>query len=280
MRNLLSTYLTRLIRHRIFWLELGVALMFSLAICFSNYIPESEALQYDFRICLDNVFFTFFLTVGLFCAASISLILGTEYSEGAIRNKLTVGHKRVPIYLAVLAVSVAASWTMLLVHLLVTGSVGRLLYGGFAVLDSSQVAFALVCVFLATAVYSAICVAVSMNCQSKAVSAVGCFLLALGMAYAASYLGRVLAEPELIQTWVSGSDPNFDYDALSPNPFYVGGVRRRIYEFLYILLPDGQINSIYSLNVVPNVRWVCSSVGMFVGVSALGCGIFRKKDIR
>ena len=42
--------------------------------------------------------------MGLVAAVFISLFVGSEYSDGTIRNKLVVGHSRMRIYLANLIV--------------------------------------------------------------------------------------------------------------------------------------------------------------------------------
>ena len=47
--------------------------------------------------------------IGIIIAIFTGLFLGVEYSDGAIRNKITIGHKRINIYLSNLIVVTATS---------------------------------------------------------------------------------------------------------------------------------------------------------------------------
>ena len=275
MQKLLSAGFARLLKHRVFWLALAVALVLSVGICFSNYLPNADFSLNELR--LEHVFFTFYLLLGLFFAASISLILGSEYSDGALRNKLTVGHRRTSVYLSALLVCTVSAWAVLLVHLLVTATLGYFLFGGFgSILTVGQAVFGVVSAFVAAVAYASIFVAITLNCANKTVSAVMCILLALVTAYIANMIGVWLAEPELhVLGYGNGMQLKTE-----PNPFYIGGIRRKVLQFLYDLLPDGQINQLYALKLNVTKPWIAMSLGLGVAVSGLGCGLFCRKDIK
>ena len=48
----------------------------------------------EFNYTLDHFYFAGMPFIGIFIAAFIGLLLGTEYSDGTMRNKLIVGHTR------------------------------------------------------------------------------------------------------------------------------------------------------------------------------------------
>ena len=49
---------------------------------------------------IDNGFFGCALFIGIVMAVFCSLFIGTEYSEGTIRNKIIIGQKRGTVYLS------------------------------------------------------------------------------------------------------------------------------------------------------------------------------------
>ena len=275
MQKLLSAGFARLLKHRVFWLALAVALVLSVGICLSNYLPNADFSLNELR--LEHVFFTFYLLLGLFFAASISLILGSEYSDGALRNKLIVGHRRISVYLSALLVCTVSAWAVMLVHLLVTATLGYFLFGGFgSILTVGQAAFGVVSAFFAALAYAAIFVAITLNCANKTVSAVTCLVLTVLTAYLSVLIGNWLAEPELyVLGYGNGMQP-----VTEPNPFYIDGVGRNALQFLYDLLPDGQMNQLYALKLNVTKPWISLSLGLGVAVSGLGCGLFCRKDIK
>lgn len=68
-----------------------------------------EVSKFGYEATLDNFFFdyaTYILVLGaIFC----SLFIGTEYSDGTIRNKLIMGYSRQKIYCANLIVCIIAN---------------------------------------------------------------------------------------------------------------------------------------------------------------------------
>ena len=52
-------------------------------------------------------------------AVFVSIFVGTEYSDGTIRNKLTIGHKRSKIYFSKLIVCAAVTFTINILYIVV-----------------------------------------------------------------------------------------------------------------------------------------------------------------
>lgn len=95
MSKLLSAELARLRKSRLFWLTAAGMLL-----------GEIYVLQFGARVNqashvpLEQYYYYLAPTVGIFFAVWISIFLGTEYSDGTMRNKLIAGHTRGDIYLS------------------------------------------------------------------------------------------------------------------------------------------------------------------------------------
>lgn len=100
MRNLLAANFHALFKSRVFWITLAATALVSAYVVSANYNAEVQASENP--IYLNDVFFTVYQFIGVILAAVTSLIIGVEYSDGTIRNKLVVGHRRSEVYLAAL----------------------------------------------------------------------------------------------------------------------------------------------------------------------------------
>ena len=95
------------------------------------------------------------------------------------------------------------------------------------------------------------------------------FFLGMGLAFVMLFLAMhtnsILVQPE------------FKDGVL--NPKYVGGIRRFLSGILHDLNPCGQAAQLSTWEVWNPVRIVVLDLTMIAGMSALGCGLFRRKNI-
>lgn len=277
MRKLLSANLRALVRSRIFQLQLIGVTLFSAYVVLANYSPEIQASP--FPLYLDDVFFNVYQLMGIVLAASTTLIVGAEYSDGTIRNKLVVGHTRLSIYFSMLLTQLLAVLPMLVGHGVVSYALGR------ALLEPCQLSperFLLALLFCAlnTLAFSALFVAISMNCSSKAVSSVAALLLALALTLGANTLGTKLLEPEMTYDGITITADGVEFGEMVKNPAYVPPEQRPVYEFFYDLLPIGQIIQVQQGDFARMARWPAFTALFFLASTAGGYLLFRKKDIR
>lgn len=277
MRKLLSASFFRLRRNKIFWAEIGLTAILSAFTVIVNYSPEVQAMEN--RLYLDDVFFTMYLVLGFILAAGISLIVGTEYSDGTIRNKLIVGNTRTQVYFSNLIASVVPSCLVLMVHGIITYGMGFFLFGSFQ-MPAEQTVIALFSALLTTFVFSALFTAIAMNCSNKAVTAVVSLLLVLALTYLASSFGNILSEPEMTYDGVTITMDGVQFGDIIRNPAYVSGLQRTLYEFVYDLLPTGQLLQMYALDFTRCERWTLLSVGLFAVATTVGFFVFRRKDLK
>ena len=276
MRNLLSANFSRHWRSNVFWAEILLTAVLSVFVVVVNYSPAVQATEN--RLYLEDVFFTLYQILGFILAAGISLIVGAEYSDGTIRNKLIVGKTRVQIYLANFIASAVPSCLVLAVHGVITFGAGYFLWGNFT-LEAEQVFAALLSALLISFVYSALFVSISMNCSNKAVTAVVSLLLVLGLTYLAGSIGNALMEPKMTYDSVTYTADSILFGNEIPNPAYLSGGQRTLYEMVYDLLPTGQLLQMYSMDFQRCTRWPVYSLVLFVLITAVGYVMFHRKNI-
>ena len=97
MTNLLHANFTKLKRDKFFWLTLIVMLAWGL---FAAGTQIEMKYKMDYAT-MDSILFGYCWVVGIVCAIFSSMYIGSDYSDGTVRNKLIVGHKRCSIYFAI-----------------------------------------------------------------------------------------------------------------------------------------------------------------------------------
>lgn len=235
--------------------------------------------------CLDETFWISALLIGVVLSVFISLFVGAEFEEGTIRNKLVAGHTRTAIYLANTAVCMIAGWLFCLGSLLASLLAGIPLLGFFRA-PLSTVFLQGLCVFALSAAYAAIHCLVAMLAPSRAVTAVVCILLSFLLLFAGAALSNRLEEDEYFYIPEEGAEFEMTAEeqelALVPNPYYLDGASRPVYNTIFEILPGGQSLQLsgmldesrrYALKLFASLGWV---------LLASGCGaaLFQKRDLR
>lgn len=252
MNRLLSANFTRLRKSKVFWLGVIAMIGFGAFLPISNYMDEirfREFTDYEFTNPFDNVLFGYSLAIGVLCAIFISLFLGTEYSDGTIRNKLIVGKTRASIYFSNLITNIAAALFMCLCYL---GSVCAV---GIPLCDKIDMEISLVLKIIAASLvmviaFCSVCTMLSMIIQSKAIMAIISITSIFVLMFGSAIISDRLNQPK-----------NFVYSEITdgvekvisePNSYYVGGTKRKVYIFLNDFLPTSQSIKFYqnsALNV-------------------------------
>lgn len=284
MINLLSANFARLRKNLLFWLCIAAMAGYAVIMLISWYRTNQIILQSDrpdMVMGLDQFLFGFVGLIGILLAAFTGLFLGTEYSDGVLRSKLTVGHSRPAVYLSNLTAAVAASFLMCLAYIAVMLAVGIPVYGPPAA-EPLILLRRLAEVLAVCMAHCALFTLVSMNWNSKALSTVACVLGVLALMWMTSAMLNHLAEPEFyvekmfdeaLQDWVESGQ--------RPNPNYVGGPLRAVYRFFCDVLPTGQGMQLTGTNV-ENRSPLLMVYSLAVTAVSTGFGflLFRRKDIK
>lgn len=277
MRKLLSADFSRLRKDVVFRVVLVVYSVLSVAFCLLNY--QSSVQFPGDPVYVEDVLYNMIPALPFMCAALIALFLGQEFDENTIRNKLIVGHTRTAIFFSAYAACTVASLALIGSTLILSGVTGYICFKAF-LLDWTQLAYLTLCCVLATMVFSAICVAFSMNIHKRAFSVVITLVMMLVLLFAASYLEGALLEPEMTYDSVSISMDGIQYGDLVKNPAYVSGSTRNVMEFLFDMLPTGQAIQLNNMELERCDRWPWLSGIMLILATVCGYLPFRKRDIR
>lgn len=105
MIKLLNANLIRLKKDKA--LRIGIIFMFIMGV-FTPVMHYIDMKKSGYQITLDNGFFNNVLFCVILSSVFCSLYVGTEYSDGTIRNKVVIGHTRMSIYFSNLIVCIAS----------------------------------------------------------------------------------------------------------------------------------------------------------------------------
>lgn len=277
MNKLLFAGFARMRRDLAFWVCcLGMAAL-------GVYIPVGQyfdSMRYNTTFSLDGTVFNYVPFICLAAAVFISLYLGVDYSDGTIRNKMMVGRTRNEIYMSNWAVCVSGSLLLCLAFALPCTAFAILLLGPAKAPAGTLVLVAALSVLVAAAI-SSIYVLISMLCQNKAVSAVACLLLVIGLFIAATVINGALDQPPTYEGMVMFTENGMEVaDSSTPNPAYLTGTKRAVYEFFNDFLPVCQAIQCNSLEVATPLRCVLCDLGIILASILAGLGLFARKDLK
>ncbi|MDE7331666.1 MAG: ABC transporter permease [Lachnospiraceae bacterium] len=279
MNKLLSANFTRLKKD--VFLKLCIIFMFAIG-ALLPVLDYHVMITYEFPRYIDESFFSYTSFMVILFSAFCSLFIGTEYSDGTIRNKLIVGHKRMDIYLSNLTACIIAGVIMCIAYLIPYLLTGIPLLGFFIVDNISTIWIFLGCNLVLLIALAAIFTLVSMLNQNKALSAVICILGLFVLLMLGAMIEDGLNQPEYFEDYAY-MDPETKELVIEPstaNPYYIRGTQRQIYEFLSDFLPGSQIIRLSAMDAPsPEILAMYSGI-IAVATTSLGIFFFGKEDIK
>ena len=278
MGELMRANLFRLKRDKAFWACFGVMLCAAVAQLSIAARQCGRMAAEGYIVDLEGAFFRLAPAVGLLVGIFAGLYLGTDHSEGALRNRLMVGHSREKVYLAELGTTVTAALNMTGAWLAGCGAVA-LLHREYWHMDPRQLALYILVALGSAAALAAVLTAVGMLTEKKATAAVVSILLVLGLLMVSTWLYSRLLEPEL-ESGLIMTAAGMEWGDPTPNPRYVGGAARQIFEVILNVLPTGQAVLLSEAAVV-HPLWNLAASAAVAGISTLaGLALFGKKDLK
>lgn len=292
MLELLRADFRRLFKNKIFWLE--CALMFGMAIyCIVGTLIGNKSAE-EPTSSPDSLVIALSAISGVLSAVFAAFFIGTEHSDGTMRNKLIVGRTRTQIYFAGLIVCSAAALIVNLVFIITLSVGGSIFIGRFAA-DLSAVLSAILLSFISDIAFAAVALFGAMMITNKAASVavltVAAFLL---FAYADVVSNR-LSTPEYFDAFTyADSEGNIHEEPRQPNASYPTGAKRKYYEFMYDTLPGCQLmqtqNFLYEaaanggkLAKEENQKLLgFAGTSLIIVILATGAGVilFKRKDLK
>jgi len=199
------------------------------------------------------------------------------YNPRAIRNKISIGHKRINIYLSNLIVVVITSLFSYIVFLGIVSAIGIPLLGKITI-TLSQLFMLLGCIFVTVTAYSSIFTFMAMIISNKTITSIVCIMLSFGMMMIALTCFNILETPKTIQkaTMLNGETKIEEV----PNPKYPSEKKKKVCQTVLDFNPAGQMfqiagRSAASLKILP-----LYSLGILVIFTGAGLVLFRKKELK
>ena len=275
MSNLISVGLFRTVRSKLFYILLVLTALTMVYVYYNTYRLQlgpgfSQLDLYFFQFINANI-----VSAAVFCP----LFLSSEYGDGALRNKLMVGRTRPQIYLANLAVNCLYGTAACLAAVVTGLCVGVPLLGWFQNAGPGKILLYVLLALATTWVCAALYTFLSMVVASRGVAITLCILLAFGLILLGQYLYLALSQEEVL-TALFYTDTGEMAVSEQPNPAYLTGFARQVYQFFYELTPGGQAYQILGMSAQSPLRILGYSGLVFVLVTGLGLAIFQKKDVK
>lgn len=251
MIKLLRANFARLLKNKTFHICMFIMFGFAAAVLFASSSDKSF-------VALDGLLFLGSIFVGIAISVFVGNFIGTEYSDGTLRSKLTSGHSRITVYLANLISCTAAALMLHLIYIAVIICAGTPLLGRLE-MPIDMILMFLSCSIVTMCAFAAIFMLISMLVPIKSSG--------LTLTIIASMLILVLS---------------FTIRSSLDNPEYLSETKLRIFKFLYDFMPSGQIFQIAGTNIVPDniERFPLYSLLIIAVTTAVGILLFRRKDLK
>lgn len=263
MRKLLSANFSRLWKDKIF---LAILAFMTVGAFLINCLNCFGLRDFDgATVYVENIAFNLIYFAGILYAVFISFYIGAEYEQGAIRNKIVVGHSRVQVYFSSLVLCSVVS-AALMVGMLVCSCIAGYLFFPQFLFDWKEHLIILLCCVLNAVTFSAIYTGIAMVVPNKAHSVLLCSIVFVVLFAVTFALFDSLQEMEMIH----------EYASFTENESEMGALIRLVYD----LLPTGQMTSMNEVELTRIHRWPILSALLTSVVTWIGFGAFKKKDIK
>lgn len=276
MMKLVHANFARMIRNRIFWLSEAFVAGYSVFVyqmAARNLKRNPAAMNWNLY------FFNAMLFIGILIAVFTAFFIGVEYSDGTIRNKLIIGHKRRDIYLANVLVCFTAGLIQFATYMLVS-AVSGILITGATMMGLHEAGWCLLYCVLIIAAYTAVICLTAMLDSNKARVVLEEILLVAAFLILTSQIYRDLAEPEYTNRVVLTQEGGYQAEENVPNPKYVTGTKRVLYEWIDAFLPADQAMYVIDSEAVYSLRAPCCLLLETIVLILTGVYVFQKKDIK
>ena len=286
MYKLLKANFFRLLKNKIFWGIVIITILIASFILFNTILNQ----QGETKEGIDNILVMYIHFIGIFIAIFTSLFVGTEYSDGALRNKIVIGHSRKHIYLANLITSIVVGICIELIYMLVIMIVGIPTLGTLQMTTEKFLFIVLDIIFIIIA-YASIFTCVTLLCSDITVSTVTCIILVLVMLVVSMALSSTANATKYYENYSQNENGEIEVYQ-EPNPGYPGDFKKNVAKTILYCIPTGQASQIASqVNKHPfqMVDYMSDnelktaflySLGMTVCITGLGIYCFKRKDLK
>lgn len=274
MSNLLRADFRRMFKSRTFYIAVALMLVAGIAFPLVYYFDMRE---YPGAMSFKQYFTDYSVYAVAVLAAFAALFIGTDYSDGTLRNKLIAGNKRACVYLSNLLVQIFTGLVLCVAYLVPFMLIALNLIGDMPDDGCSYIAISLAMVVSFAAIFTL----ASMLSSSKARSVVVCFVCAVVLLYGGIFVSGKLHEPEFYSTYYQDAEGEVFERQDTPNPNYVGGNLRKVLTVANDVNPGGQAIGVFTMEEgLDAVKLAGYDLAVLVLVTGVGMLLFKKKDLK
>lgn len=278
MIRLLRENIARVLKSATFWIFFGAYVLYSILtpiiIRFFPYDPIYHSSMQLLTLCYGVIG----IPVPAACVAFIcTVVFGSDFLNGTLKNKIIVGHKKSQIYAANLLTTSLIAIALQIVYLLFFCVITLPLFGKITA-PAKNVILLLTDGTLMILAYSSIFTFITMTSKNALVA----MLVSLALIIASYFVTLFVSDAIMnIPTYIE-VDAEFwgiPYKKQVPNPDYPSKIEWGLYNFMMDFLPTGQNVRINYLN---EYRWqpTLYSLGWIGATSCVGILIFNKSNIK
>lgn len=277
MTRLLNAGFMRMLKSKVFKVLTIFSIGFALLLILLQY---HEMVKYDRTIDVSNLALLYATLISIVSPIFVSLFLGVEYSDGTIRNKISIGHSRINIYLSNLLLTIFAALYSYILYLIVIIAIGLPLFSVFAM---SIQAFILNLAIITLIIICECCIYtfIAMIISNKTIIAIVNIMTSFGLVMFALYCYSILNTPQYIDVAEITNQETYDYEIVRElNPKYPSKEKRKVYQTLLDINPSGQTYQLVggdSKNIKLFPLYTASVSIIFI---CTGLVLFRRKELK
>lgn len=275
MYKLLNAGFERIKKNKVFGGCILVSIGIAIFMIISNY---SDMKNYNAIISTFELVSNYLPMIGIFLAIFIGLFVGTEYSDGTIRNKIIAGHSKNNIYLSnfiissIVGIVFQAIWSIFVLVISIP------IFGKLDVELNTLLIITVGSIMFIIA-YCAIYNFISMLSANKTVSSIICILIFFVMLGTVVTSVNIIQTPEFIQeSYLDQETGQLTFNQVR-NPKYPSEAKKQFYQTIVDILPMGQA-FVFGAGLETNILMLpLYSLVLIIVFNGLGIYLFNKKDL-
>ena len=285
MSRLLRADFSRMFKSLVFKLGILFSAAFAVVMVVARYIDfkvnaDIYAQYEDLSLNANDFIFAGGFFIVFMVAVFMGLFVGADYSDGTIRNKLMIGHRRSSIYFANYVTCYAATLIFNFVYIITVFVLSLIMFGN-ATFNHAHFFVNLGFMIITSAALVALFLFFAMLINNKAAASVTLLTLAIAMWCSAMLLTERLAQTEYFSDiYYVNEEGEVIQDQSVKNPQYLTGIKREIYEFVDDFLPSTQYYQILQWNVERPIRFLLCDAAMVLVMTGAGVFMFKRKDLK
>lgn len=277
MTNLLKANFYKMKKNKFIW----IASILSVIVA-TYYIRDNYNVYHDFLsiVNINSLIFNYLPVYIIVSSILISTLLGFDYSNGSIKNKIIVGHSRLKIYISNLISTYLIILTIYLIYVLIICLSGIFLFKNLTF--NFKFLINIIILFLIILSYASISVFIAMTINNDIVSPVLNVLNSFILIIISFILLSVLSESKYLHS----DDGTYINDAGievidTENPMYINGNKRTIYEIIVNILPTGEaFQKSRDRDINTNsYQMLGYSISFIIITNTLGIYLFYNKEL-